>query len=292
MIQALLHKTLLGQDGPLNFQVALNIQEGEFICIYGPSGAGKSSLLRMLSGLMPPDEGEIIVNSTTWYNSDYNVNLKPQARDVSFVFQQAALFPNMTVAQNLQFALKNTKQTKHLENLISYAKIDGLLTRKPQSLSGGQKQRVALIRALAQQANVTLLDEPLAALDQSARLALQELIYKLHKETKQTLIMVSHNLAEVIKLADRVYCLDQGKITKQGTPDALFLKSSKSNQISFVGEVLKIDTVANPPELWALLPSGQVKIQVDLATIATLQVGDKIELSTTHFKPDIYKITE
>lgn len=290
MIHINLHKTLLGQSGTFNLEVDLEITPGEFICVYGPSGAGKSSLLRMISGLMAPDLGQITLGDKTWYNSKQAVNLKPQQRNLSFVFQQAALFPNMNVKQNLEFALQDKSKSTFLNKLVKYAELEPLLNRKPESLSGGQKQRVALVRALAQQAQLTLLDEPLAALDQEARLALQDLLYTLHKETNQTIIMVSHDLPEVIKLANRVYCLDQGKIIKTGTPESVFLTKIKANQMALTGVVLNLERNNGQGVITVLLASGKISLEVRESELEGLAAGSKIQLTITDFKPEITKI--
>ncbi len=128
----------------------LIIEKGHFVTLFGESGAGKTSTLRMLSGLLKPDSGTITVGGTTWFDSHRNIDLKPQQRKVGYVFQDYALFPNMTVGQNLEYALQKNQDNAIIGELLEFAELGELQHRKPETLSGGQKQRVALARALVQ----------------------------------------------------------------------------------------------------------------------------------------------
>ena len=145
-----LHKKLQGSDGELLLHIAVEIPSGSFVTLFGPSGAGKTSTLRMLAGLMEPDSGKIVVGSETWYDSAKKINLSTQKRNIGYVFQDYALFPHLTVRENLEFALKNRKESNIIDELIELTELGDLQQRKPGTLSGGQQQRVALARSLVQ----------------------------------------------------------------------------------------------------------------------------------------------
>jgi molybdate transport system ATP-binding protein len=197
------------QLGDLLLDVNIQLQPGEFVSLYGISGAGKTSILRMLAGFMQPDSGTIIVNGHTWFGS--KINISPQKRNAGFVFQDYALFPNMTVRENIAFAVK--KEVAIVDELLQVTDLAKHADRKPHSLSGGQKQRVALARAIAQQPTLLLLDEPLSAIDRDMRIQLQDTLQEVHQRYKLTTIMVSHDAEEVVKLSDRVIHVADGKTT-------------------------------------------------------------------------------
>ncbi|MGB3774705.1 MAG: ATP-binding cassette domain-containing protein, partial [Leeuwenhoekiella sp.] len=194
MIEISLRKKLNMVGDHKELQVDLNVEHSSVNTIYGPSGAGKTSTFRMLAGLMNPDRGKIVVNEKVWYDSSKNINLTPQQRNVGFMFQDYALFPNMTVRQNLEFALKNGQNKAIIEQLISIIDLDELQSRKPHELSGGQQQRVALARTLINKPDLVLLDEPLAALDKGMRYRLQQYIIKVQQEFGFTLLLISHDV--------------------------------------------------------------------------------------------------
>jgi molybdate transport system ATP-binding protein len=178
----------------------LTIEKGQFVTLFGESGAGKTSTLRMLSGLLKPDSGTITVGNSTWFDSSRGIDLKPQQRKVGYVFQDYALFPNMTVLQNLEYALQKNQDNGKIRELLEFAELDELQHRSPETLSGGQKQRVALARALVQRPEILILDEPLSALDLKMRIKLQEYLLKVHKTYNLTTILVSHDIGEIVKL--------------------------------------------------------------------------------------------
>jgi len=190
--------------------------------IYGESGAGKTTLLRMVAGLANPEKGTILVNGNVWFSSEKKINLKTQKRKVGFVFQDYALFDNMTVKQNIQFALKDKKNVSLVNRLLEETQLSKLSNEFPSHISGGQKQRVALARALAQQPDVLLMDEPLSALDIETRIKLRELILELHDAYKMTTIFVSHDIPEIFSLANKVIKIKNGQITEYNSPKAAF----------------------------------------------------------------------
>ena len=174
MISAHMVKRMKGTQGIFKLDVNLEIPEGKLVTLYGPSGAGKTSILRMLSGLMPPDDGSIEVNGTSWFDGTSKSHIPSRKRNVAFVFQDFALFPHMTVMENICFAMPY-RDEKQAQELLDFVDLKELQAVKPHLLSGGQQQRVALARALAQQPKILLLDEPLSALDFDLRKRMQHL---------------------------------------------------------------------------------------------------------------------
>ncbi len=218
MISINIHKRLKGTQGNFDLQIDEIISEGDFIGVYGKSGTGKTSLLRLLSGLDIPNEGCIKVAERVWYDSDNKINIPVQQRNIGYVFQEDVLFPNMTVLQNLRFALSKSNEIKLLDELIDIMELKELLDFNTYQLSGGQKQRVSLARALVSQPKLLLLDEPLSALDYEMRQRLQDYIKKAHKTYKLTTLMVSHDPWELYQLVNKVWEIDEGKVIRKGTP--------------------------------------------------------------------------
>ncbi|WP_209332734.1 ATP-binding cassette domain-containing protein [Lunatimonas salinarum] len=222
MIDILLNKKLKGASGPIPLELDIHLQQGDFVGIYGPSGAGKSSVLRMLAGLMQPDSGFVRVNGETWYDSQSSIHLAARYRHIGMVFQEYSLFPNMTVRENLEFALDNRRDRKLVDTLLNSIGMHELAHQKPGILSGGQKQRVALARAMIRRPALLLLDEPLSALDMQMRRNLQQYILQFHREFELTTMLVSHDAAEIKKMTKRLLVLEQGNIGYDGDPAQFF----------------------------------------------------------------------
>jgi molybdate transport system ATP-binding protein len=220
MININIEKRLIGADGPFTLKVVSTIERRELITIYGPTGAGKSSIIKMVAGLLQPDLGSITVDNIVWFNSKSNVSIPPQHRDIGMVFQDYALFPNMTVRENLAFALAKHQDTKIVDELLEVSNLTNFADRRPLLLSGGQKQRVALARALVRKPKLLLLDEPLSALDSKMRSTLQDYILDFHKRFELTTILISHDLQEVLKMSGRVFVVENGSLTVT-SPDHL-----------------------------------------------------------------------
>ncbi|MEM7485011.1 MAG: ATP-binding cassette domain-containing protein [Bacteroidota bacterium] len=290
MIVLDIDKKLLAADGEMHLELNLTLEKGKLITLYGESGAGKTSTLRLLSGLMKPDQGRIIVNGKTWFDSDKKINLPPQKRKIGYVFQDYALFPNMTVLENLEFALAKGQDKKNVSDLIEIIELGTLQHRKPETLSGGQKQRVALARALAERPDILLLDEPLAALDIKIRLKLQDYIQKIHREFNLTTILISHDIGEIVKLSDHVIFLEKGSIVRQGNPDELFINRNISGKFKFTGEILKIEQQEIVHIATVLIQNSVVKVIVQDSEVQDLHVGDKVLVATKAFNPILYKI--
>lgn len=290
MIKLQLQKTLQAVSGTMLLDLNMNILKGQFVSLYGPSGAGKTSTLRMIAGLLSPEYGRLEVGESVWFDASRKINTSVQKRGVGYVFQDYALFPHMTVLDNLNFAkAKNTAQ-KSIEQLIEMVELGELKHRKPETLSGGQKQRVALARALVQQPEILLLDEPLAALDASIRHKLQGYLKRVHEEFNLTTILISHDVSEIVKLSDYVYQLDSGKIIAQGTPEELFMGQSISGKFKFTGEILKIQFEEIVSVLSILVHTQLVKVVVSHAEAASLQPGDQVLVVSKAFNPLVYKL--
>lgn len=214
--------------------INLEINSGEFVALVGPSGCGKSTLLRMLAGLEEINGGEIWID-------DRKVNdVSPKDRNIAMVFQSYALYPQMTVAQNMGFNLKLAGRSKDEINVrvLEAARmldLEKLLTRKPGQLSGGQRQRVAMGRAIVRSPKVFLFDEPLSNLDAKLRVAMRAEIKRLHQNVKTTSIYVTHDQIEAMTLADRLIVLNKGVIEQQGTPMELYNQPANLFVAGFIG---------------------------------------------------------
>ena len=288
MIHFKLNKKLAAKEGEMNLEVDIRLKPGELIALYGESGAGKTSILRMLAGLLLPDAGLIQAGQTTWLDSQAGVNLASGKRRIGFVFQDFALFPNMTAEENLVYALETKSDRAIVQELIQVTGLEKLRNRRPQTLSGGQKQRVALARALVQRPALLLLDEPLSALDWKMRSELQEFILDIHRRYKLTTILVSHDVGEVFKLADRVLLLESGRITHQGPPMEVFQDRHLSGKFQFIGELLAIEKQDVVFVLTILI--GAQPVKVVSADVSNLSVGDKVLVASKAFNPVVRRL--
>ena len=281
MIKINIQKQLHGSNGLMNLNVNLEIKQGEFVALAGLSGSGKTTLLRILAGLEEAS-GIIKINNSIWLDEKFS--LSPQKREIGFVFQDYALFPNFSVMENLLYV----KKDKELANkLLQMTEMEELKNRFPSTLSGGQKQRVSLCRALMNRPKLLLMDEPLSALDPNMRTKLQSEILTLHKEFETTTIMVSHDPSEMYRLASRVVVLNQGKIINDGLPKDVLLKTKGSQKFSFEGELLdivKVDVIHV-----AIVSIGQQLVEVVIGKdeVSTLKIGQKVNVSTKAFTPII-----
>ncbi len=281
MIDIDINKKLHGSVGNMILKIKLSIKERDFVAVFGESGSGKTTFLRILAGLEKSD-GQIKVGNEIWQNS--KKFLLPQKRKIGFVFQDYALFPNMSIEENLFFVNKD----KNLANeLLEITQLQELKDRLPNTLSGGQKQRVALIRAMMNKPKLLLMDEPLSALDPKMRLRLQQDILLLHKKFETTTIFVSHDPSEIYRLANRVVVINHGNIIDDGSPKKILLKTTGSQKFSFVGEVLdiaKVDVI-----YIAIISIGQqiVEIVMSPSEAKNIKIGQKISVSTKAFNPTL-----
>jgi molybdate transport system ATP-binding protein len=199
MITIAIKKNLKAYQGKRTLEINKEFSAGSITNIYGPSGSGKTTFLKMIAGLIAPDNGSIKVDDTVWFDKSQNINLSPQKRMAGFVFQDYALFPNMNVQQHLEYA---TNDAEWIKRLLTIGKLETLTNHKPEYLSGGQQQRLAILRALAVKPKILLMDEPFSALDPEMKSALTNDLKNLFKELHTTVLIVSHNLQELEGLAD------------------------------------------------------------------------------------------
>jgi len=212
----------------------LSVAEGEFCALLGPSGCGKSTLLRMIAGL------EVVTAGSVWIGGVDVTNMPPAKRRIAMVFQSYALYPHMTVKQNIGFSLKVAKapkdvMEKRVREVAHMLRLEELLDRRPAQLSGGQRQRVAIGRALVREPQVFLFDEPLSNLDAMLRVQMRVEIAKLHQDLKTTMIYVTHDQVEAMTLADKIVVLDRGEISQVGSPMDLYNKPANKFVASFIG---------------------------------------------------------
>ena len=284
MLTCEITKTLHGSSGAVELSLSLRVKEHAFIALSGASGSGKTTLLRILAGLEEA-KGVIRVHGALWQDS--SSVLPTQKRGIGFVFQEYALFNNMSVEENLLYVEKDKSLA---DELLEMTGLSGLKKRLPETLSGGQKQRVALCRAMMNRPKLLLMDEPLSALDPVMRTKLQHDILALHKRFKTTTIMVSHDPSEIYRLADYVLVLEEGKLIQEGTPKEILLKTKGSQKFSLRGELL--DIIKADVIHVGIVSIGQqiVEIVLDAAEAEAFEVGEEVQVSTKAFSPSISKL--
>lgn len=277
MIDIKLIKTYPQARGDFKLDIELSLEEGTCLMIYGPSGAGKTSLLRMMAGLSKPDAGKIQFGNTCFYDAAKGFHLKARKRGVAMVFQDYALFPNMTAMQNMRYAMTEPADEAYLQHLIDVMDLSAILDQKAPSLSGGQQQRVALARALLSRTKLLLLDEALSALDQLKRCELQSLLKEITKKEGLSCMMVSHDLEEIHTLADQVLMLDNGKQKAFGKASDLFASGSAEDGIQLKARVLDIQTEQGKHFLKLLVKDEIYSLEVQ--DISSYKIGDELRFS-------------
>jgi putrescine transport system ATP-binding protein len=243
-------------------RLSLDIRAGEFFALLGPSGCGKTTLLRMLAGFETPDEGRILLNGRDI------AKVLPHQRPVNMMFQSYALFPHLTVRDNIAFGLKragmpSSQIDARVAEMVALVKLEGLEKRKPDQLSGGQKQRVALARSLARRPQVLLLDEPLAALDKKLRESTQLELMELQRRLGTTFIIVTHDQEEAMTVAGRIGVMDAGRLEQVATPRELYEAPGSRWIAEFVGDVNLFEGQVESGEAGRLMVSTK-----DAGTIA------------------------
>ena len=291
MIEISLQKILKSSTGEMKLDLKMQFEEGKLITIYGKSGAGKSTLLMLLAGLMNPEKGYIRMGNDVWTDTTRQIFLPPQKRNIGFVFQEYALFPNMTVRENLRFGLGKGQSKAIVDKLVDIIDLGQLQSRKPNTLSGGQKQRVALARALVTQPRMLLLDEPLSALDHEMRVKLQSYILEVHKEFGLTTLLISHDVSEIIRLSDFMIEMDQGSTVRQGNPADMFTNDRVNAKFQFTGEVIGMVKQDFIVIVTVLIGKDLVKVIANDQEAASLEIGDKVLIASKAFNPIIHKIS-
>ncbi|EOY0126741.1 sulfate/molybdate ABC transporter ATP-binding protein, partial [Campylobacter coli] len=271
-------------------QLELNtcLKANEITAIFGESGAGKTTLLKIIAGLIKPEFGRIEVGDELWFDTQKNVNLAIQKRKIGFVFQDYALFPNMSVKENISYAATSKQKA---EELLSLMNLENLAKIYPKNLSGGQAQRVALARALAREPQILLLDEPLSALDFKMRSFLQDELVKILQHFKITTLLVSHDLAEIYKLSHRILELSDGKIIKDARTNEFFTSSNLSAKLRLSATLLEMKKSDILVIFTLLLNQDIVKITLSeeefLKSYKDVKIGDTLLLSIKAFNPII-----
>jgi len=227
-------------DTPVFSDINFTIARGEFVTLLGPSGCGKSTLLRCIAGLTPVNSGRILLDGQDL------VPLSPQKRDIGMVFQSYALFPNMTVQQNVAFGLRMQKIAKdqvqqRVDDVLRMVELTDLASRYPHQLSGGQCQRVALARSLVTRPRLLLLDEPLSALDARIRKHLREQIRAIQQELGLTTIFVTHDQEEALTMSDRIFLMNKGRIVQSGDAQSLYTAPTDAFAAGFIGNYNLLD---------------------------------------------------
>ena len=225
----------------------LDVAQGEFLTLLGPSGSGKTTLLSLIAGLAVPDEGKMLINGVdVTYGAPYE-------RDIGMVFQNYALFPHMTIEENIAFPLKMRKvdsatARRRTAEALEMVRLPQLGKRFPKELSGGQQQRIALARCLVYRPSIILMDEPLGALDKKLRDQMQLEIKRIHRELGTTIVYVTHDQEEAMTMSDRICLMNGGKIEQLGTPSDLYFRPRNLFVADFLDQVLAQATAAHPED--------------------------------------------
>jgi putative spermidine/putrescine transport system ATP-binding protein len=257
-------------------EVSLQVREGELLTLLGPSGSGKTTLLKVIAGFEAPTSGRVLLRGR-----DIS-RLSPARRGVGMVFQHYALFPHMTVAQNVGYGLKlrrvaRAERERRVGEMLALLRLDGLQGRYPRQLSGGQQQRVALGRALAYDPEVILMDEPLGALDRALRIEMEEQIRGLHRELGATIVYVTHDQQEALALSDRIAIMRAGKAASVGAPEQLYRRPADSFVAGFFANANLLAVQEHE-----LLEHGRARVRCagsEIECPATAGAGDRVVLA-------------
>jgi molybdate transport system ATP-binding protein len=272
-------------DGSGMLSVDMEIETGKFMALSGPSGAGKTSLLRILAGLMKPEQGFLEVDGKVWLDTGRKIDIAVQKRNIGFVFQDLALFPHLGVAENIAYGLKGKKDPSFIRRLMQMVDMEQLAARKPASLSGGQQQRVALMRALATRPHMLLLDEPFSALDTAMKQRLREYLSLVHREFRLNTILATHDLADIYRLADEVVVLEKGAVMKTGKPEEVFGGTTMAGKVRLEGEVVGVKKSGVIYIAEILTGNTVLKVAISKEESASLRPGIRVHVFTGAFNP-------
>ncbi|GAB3466346.1 ATP-binding cassette domain-containing protein [Azotobacter salinestris] len=276
-----LRKQLVCATGPLELDIELDIARGESLALLGPSGSGKTSLLRLLAGLQPADSGFIAAFGRIWLDSASGIDRPPRRRRAGLVFQDYALFPNMSVQGNVRFALPAGMPARRADELLELVGLAGLANERPARLSGGQQQRLALARALAAEPDLLLLDEPLSALDGALRRDLQDALAALRERRRTTLVLVTHDPSEALRLCERAVLLEAGRVVADTTPARLFGAGrfvDAESRLILAGRVVERIAAADGSPLYRIEAEGRTCLARP-AERARMEPGDSVLVS-------------
>ena len=253
----------------------------ELVVLFGHSGAGKSITLAMIAGLLRPDAGRIELDGRLLFDSASSIDMQPQSRNTGYVVQDLALFPHMSVAENVAFGMPpGSDRHERVQELLAMFRLDGFESRRPRTLSGGQQQRVALARALARDARVLLLDEPFSALDESLRADLRRELLRLKERLALTIVFVTHDLREAHLLADKLAVFDNGRLLQFGTRDEIFRQplARRVAELTGVTNILPA-SIRRIDEGYALVDTNGIELRCCVPAASTLRVGDAADVA-------------
>ncbi len=281
MLKVDLQKQFQTSAGHFRLALQFALDAGEVLAIHGPSGAGKTTLLRCLAGLTQPDQGRITFADKLWFDQTQSYSLPVAQRRVGLVFQDYALFPNMSVREQLHYALPKGDATQRIDHWLEVVGLSAQQHQKPATLSGGQKQRLALIRTLIARPQLLLLDEPLSALDSEMRAQLQQELLVLQRQYALPTLLVTHDLRELYRMAQRVLRLRDGQVLDAGTPAMLFAEQDPQQGLSLPGEVLTRQVQGELHEVRVLVGEQIIRLQVSAQAATTLRIGSRVRLTST-----------
>jgi molybdate transport system ATP-binding protein len=287
MIKINVSKELLTSRGHQTFSVNLQLLKNDFCAFFGQSGTGKTTTLRMLAGLTIPDNGKIEVNNTIWFDSTSGINLPTKNRNIGFVFQDYALFSTMTVRKNIEYACG--KKNDKIDSVIELMGLQNFQNAYPDHLSGGQRQRVALARTLVRSPDILLLDEPLSALDNEMRSALQDEICRIHEIFHLTTIIVTHDISEIFKIARSVAVFGNNTILRKGSPEEIFGRNL-STKFRVTGTIVGIKQSEIAAVITVQVGSSQTKVVIDIDEVVQYKVGQSVIVAAKAFTPVLYPI--
>lgn len=282
MIEFNFCKSLYGALGSFNLEVQATIAQGERVAIFGKSGVGKSTILKIIAGIQRISTGFLRVDGEIW--DDTKTFLSPQKRGVGYVFQDYSLFPHLSVYENIAYG-KNAKKKK-IDILLEMMELTQLKDFKSSKLSGGQAQRVAIARALATSPKILLLDEPFSALDSAIKNKLILEVLRLQKELGFTLILVSHDIAEVYTLSEKVFLLQDGKFISHSSPKSAFAK----HNLRLIAQILEIKQSALLSEVCMLIGGEVMSFVVHPSELEGMKVGESVEVVLKSFSPIVRRI--
>ncbi|MGV2885879.1 ABC transporter ATP-binding protein [Paenibacillus taichungensis] len=262
----------------------LTLQHGQFTTLLGPSGCGKTTLLRMLAGLEQPDAGEIVADGKSFYSATKRIDVPTHKRNLGMVFQDFALWPHMTVYENVAFGLKAGKQKSDLRQKVTEAlgmvRLQGMEDRYPHQLSGGQQQRVAFARAVAVRPGIILFDEPLSALDAVLREEMRIEMMSLVRDMGLTALYVTHDQVEAMSMSDEIVVMEKGRILQKGTPETIYTSPSDPFVASFIGKSnwLTPNQSMVRPEHVSWSKTGHDDLCYQAVVLSVSYVGERYEI--------------
>jgi glycine betaine/proline transport system ATP-binding protein len=281
---------------------SFSVRKGEIFCIMGLSGSGKSTLVRHLNRLVEPTAGEIIVRGVDVGRMSQSELRTMRGRDIAMVFQNIALFPHLTVGDNVAFGLglrgmPQDEQRRRSREMLDIVGLGGWMDRFPQELSGGMQQRVGIARALAPNPEIILMDEPFSALDPLIRRQLQDQFVELSQRLHKTTVFITHDLDEAIRIGDRIAIMKNGEIIQIGTPDHIVLEPSDAYVASFVQGISKLKLVSARHVMLPIAPDEtppqgpQVEVDADLDRLIDLSIGSEAPLVVVEGGRPVGKVT-